>query len=227
MRHKKGGKMNAIETYAQAMIAHEYDYLRERDPKRFANIPPETLAEFEQRTRDDATELAEHIRTRSPEFVRRVMQGMLYPNNKHSRQLYESITGETLPRSVKDTEALVWNWPEVKAYREQRAAERDAKEKQRAAEEQQRQAKYIAELSEAVRNDEPISGESLVDLAKHLGLSIHPRTVGTLRNRVGSLNSSSGRAFSTRSGTFNLPTTVFQLYRDCRAQLSETHEATK
>lgn len=176
----------AAEEYAKFFYDKELERVRKHMPHRLAGLTDERLGEFWQHLVDDGHRLAAHIVAKDEAFCSRVEQGLLHPDNKASRRLFERVTGRDLPRTVKGTAAAVAEYcgPQLERYRAARQAERDAEER---AEREEREAAERAAIDDAkdrVRRGVPISGEELLTLAKDIGVKVHPRTAGTIRQRL-------------------------------------------
>ncbi len=72
---------------------------------------------------------------------------------------------------------------------------------------------------ERLKANNPISGDELVDVAKHLGLVPHIRTIGTLRKRVVSI-----RPGQCRIAGGSVPDGVWQLLNSVMSALTETED---
>jgi len=97
----------AAATHAQAMIDHEYDYQKNHNPLSYENISQKQKDQWEKRIHDKSRKLADEIEGRKPDFIRRSQQGLLHPDNKHSRRLFSAVTGLRLPPTVQGTSEIV------------------------------------------------------------------------------------------------------------------------
>lgn len=64
-----------------------------------------------------------------------------------------------------------------------------------------------------VANCQLVSGDELMDLARHLGVSVHPRTAGMIRKKVDRLHNR-GAAIHGKKSQTNINSAV-QVYVDC------------
>lgn len=143
--------------------------------------------------------------------------GTFDPRNLSWRRIFTRMTGIELPKGVKATNAAVRAWlgeERVAGWYSARQAKREAEEDARKL---KRAAERLAEM-EAIKasvvEGAGIDGRSLVDLARHVGIDIHPRTAGTAIKRLGSISSNQASVY----GKGPLPQSVWRLYRDvCEA----------
>jgi len=101
-----------------------------------------------------------------------------------------------------------------------KAVEREASYARQREVAEAREVAVIVALKASVLEDKTIDAGQLIDLAKHLGIEIHSRTIGMLRKRVVSLNSSSAR-IRGKGLPSNSP---YSLYKQCRNLLLEEKE---
>lgn len=102
-----------------------------------------------------------------------------------------------------------------------RHEEREAREAARTQQEAEQDAKRWEKIRDQISKDEQIHGEDLEYAAKKLRVDVHPRTLGTLRSRVSAINSGTARVSKTRSGSWECPTAIYVLYRECRKLIAE------
>ena len=174
---------NIIGEFADNMIAEE---LREMPPERRATITPQRIEEVRERLVNTALSTATAIGNKS-ELYRRCRRGLLDPGNKHSRLVFERITGLKLPKSSSDTHQFIREYvgdEVVSAYFKERA-DAEAAEAQANKEKRDREHEaHIARITAAILAKQQIGGHDLIDIARHVGIDVHPRTVGSIRSNV-------------------------------------------
>ncbi len=213
--------MSAIQDYANGMVEIELASHRKYRPEQLAKVSPEDIERYRQSKIVQAEQLASDIRNHSPKIVERIATGLLHPDNKLSRAVFSEVTGIALPSTVGGTDRVIqasnpWGQLLVDYWAEYRK-QRDAKQ---AELENARQAKLLESVNrsiESLKANNPISGDELVDVAKHLGLAPHIRTIGTLRKRVVSI-----RPGQCRIAGGNVPDGVWQLLNSVMSALTET-----
>ena len=145
------------------------------------------------------------MNTATQQYAERITNGALHPDNKAIRQLFTALTGIELPRTVSGTESAiaagpVWG-PLVadcrRAWREAREAAELAASRQRFA------------------AGERVTGGELLAVARSIGIDVHPRTAGTLKNRVLEIGGGSARIRGGRC-----PDGVWEVYRASLALVS-------
>lgn len=115
------------------------------------------------------------------------------------------------------SEADITTSREARAERLEAARiERERKAAERAEREREAEKKRLAELRLALSAGDPIDGSDLVDVARWLGIDVHPRTVGMLRQRIASVCANQcrfrGKAAPAQS--------IYRLYRDCQESIA-------
>lgn len=122
-------------------------------------------------------EVVAAVQNRTPNLLE---QGIQYTDNRVTRQLFTSLTGLTLPKTQRDTLAVLTAYIGTERVaehqRQKEQAEADAKA--------ERDRKRIWYIVERFRSGETITGDELIDVSRWLGAEIHPRTVGMLRDKV-------------------------------------------
>lgn len=201
--------MNALDLDALASeVAERYfDYLYGRDLKseRFTRLPAdkqrEMLANAIGKLKGEIAKIVQRILDRD---VRLLEAETFHPSNKMYRDIFSRVTGQTLPGSANETRQVVADYigsDKLKAAEDARAAVAAEKELAKQAAEAARLA------SIAKRFDDQITGQELLDLARHHGIEVHPRTAGMLKSRVLSIGRdqarvtgrpSTGNAFAIR-----------------------------
>lgn len=78
-------------------------------------------------------------------------------------------------------------------------AEKQAADAAKAAEKERARVARVEGIIARIKNDEMVSGDELVDAARHLGIEVHIRTIGMLRERVKSINSGQAKITGERS----------------------------
>lgn len=207
----------AVKEYADWFIQQERKRLAE-NPAEVAdkNYTAEETAQFEAGWHTAGRQLATAILEKSDYFCARVCNGMLHPDNKASRRLFEQVTGLKLPRTVKGTADVVgeYAWVQLADYRRRRdtAAALEAAKKQDAANAQYME--YIELISDKVAAGEQIAGNELLNLATFLGVNIPPRTVGAIRKHVVTIGPTVGTFRTCKP-----PQNIYEIYRRCREKL--------
>lgn len=174
---------NIIEEFATNMIEEE---LREMPPERRATITPQRIEEVRERLVNQGLSTAVCIGNK-PELYRRCRRGLLDPGNKHSRMVFERVTGLTLPKKSSDTTNFIREYvgnEVVSAYFKEREDAERAKTEAREAEKKQKHEAHIARITAAILAKKQIGGHDLIDIARHVGIDVHPRTVGSIRSNV-------------------------------------------
>lgn len=221
----------AAQTYADAMWANEVKRCTSTPigQNRFAEISEDAKAKFREGLLADAKLVVEMCldparliewRGQPTCLIQRAGQGMLHPDNKISRQLFTDVTGVTLPPTVGGTQAIVrayvgdelWN-----RYFAAREAERLQVEQEKADAAKLIEDQRLASIKSRFLANEYIKGAEFVDLAKSLEVSIHPRTIGVLREKIHEV------AFDGRCTMLNkrhaIPQGVSIAHRDVKAKL--------
>lgn len=150
-------------------------------------------------------------------------RGLYHPSNPLCRRIFCAVTGLTLPGTVSGTNQVVCEYvgqQVIDKYEQNLLQEKEAEENARVAKRRQEFEAWVAKVTADVIADEMISGDDLATLCRHLNIELHPRTIGTLRNRVHLIKSDTGRC----TGRGHLPTTVFAAYRSCRKSLTTQGE---
>lgn len=211
---------DAAQEYANDLIEREYGYARTFHLERFLKLTDQEKAEFENRIRKEAEELAQSILDKSPEWVKRVASGQLHPSNGRSRRLFSALTGIKLPSTVKGTKEAVHSYmgQELDDYFAAKEAERVEKARAKSEKEAQRQKESLAASLKALKNKERLGPEQLIEVARHLGVNIHPRTVGAIRKHLIEISDYITRV---RKQKTRMPQTVWGVYRECLKKVSE------
>lgn len=143
--------------------------------------------------------------------------GSFHPSNKHSRAMLESLYSVSLPNTVEATREAVRGLIGRDYCERMRKQEEDKREKERIDREyaeSEKRSEYINELKSRVIEGKTIDGEDLYELAKELGISVHPRTAGTLKNRLRSI--ANGKATTTGG---KLPYSVWDLFSEVESKV--------
>ncbi len=215
--------IQAIEDYANAMTEHELAFYREYKPERLAKLQaeqPNAVEDFREKKRHDARELATGIETRSEWFLKRVQSGLLHPDNKTSRKLFEMTTGITLPKTLAATRDVVNSYCGVALSElvNKQNAERDEADRKEREQQAIEETKRLERIAENIRTNRSVSGDEVLDIARHIGIDVHPRTAGSLRKRVVGVVGTSARI----SGKGTLSDGVWDVIRTVRELLAET-----
>jgi hypothetical protein len=205
----------AIERYAAAMLKIELEHQEEYHAERLAKTRaenPEIIDQYRDRMAEDGRALATAILERSEVFLKRARYGLLHPQNKVSRKLFEAVTGVKLPHTSSGTHDAVYGYcgDAMVKYEAGLKAEQDAKENAEAEKKAEADRIYIGKISTKVAAGDWISGGEMLDLARSLAIEVHPRTAGTLKRRIHGCNGGSARI----SGKGKVPYTVYDLYKE-------------
>lgn len=218
-------------TAEQTAIADKYG--AKMFASELAKYPAERVAKLEQDSPGAVeryrVQLLEDWRENARQFLQREtcyarhLRGAFHPDNKTSRAMLAELTGIVLPATVGGTrQAIRQHCGESYCAAEDSArekAEREARETAERKESERAAAELEQRLQghrETVCSGEAISGESLLELARSLGIDVHPRTAGMLRKRVAWVEAHR----NARWGKAHLPGSVCELYRRCQELLS-------
>jgi hypothetical protein len=148
---------------------------------------------------------------------------MLHPDNRLSRALFSEITGIQLPpQSGKTWDVLTADpiWGQLLRDHEQaiterqEAANRERIERERIEREQAAKLARMDKAKSTLLANGQIDGETLLELARYIGIDVHPRTAGTLKKRIGLIGNGSCRVYGG-----SVPDGVWVLYREVMAVL--------
>lgn len=210
----------AARRFAETIIADAYKHAKENTPERLAKLTQEDKDVFEAKWHKDAVTLTTRILGKGKALYDDARIGRFHPSNRESRALFAALTGMTLPSRAGDTMATLRFYVGEAAWDGFAAA----RENTRLAEQLDREA-AIAARHQNLMNDVmtrivgniAITGDEFADLVKHLKPhvgEVHPRTIGTIRNRVASIQEGTARV---RGGS--LPAGVHQIYTKCVSYL--------
>lgn len=212
----------AADAYGNSMVDREIARHKKNCPERLAKVTADELQRYRESWVEIGAALANDIFSKSDNFIKRVEQGLLHPSNATSRKLFTDVTGVSLPKTVKGTQAAVAGYcgEQIAAYRAALHAEHQRQEAQRLAAENAKQAVIIAGIETRIIAGDFVSGDELVQIARHLEIEIHPRTVGTLRKRVVQVKAEQARI----TGRGYAPSSIYELYREVADTLKATDE---
>ena len=74
----------------------------------------------------------------------------------------------------------------------------------------------MTDIKATVQRGESISGEDLIDLTRYLGIDVHPRTIGAIRNHVVTIAEDTARVYRKRN---RCPQSVHTVYASCQEAL--------
>lgn len=200
--------------FAQAMLNREIDYCMKERPEKMARFTPQEQEDLKAKFLADRKEYAlkEIAKFKSTDELLKMHRiGSLHPSNKNTRKMFEQWSGKKLPPSPGATEGFLKEFigaEIVDAYYARREADEKAAEKAKADAENARALARLADLATKVSNDQPIDGHGMVDLAKWLGIELHPRTIGAIRDRVNQIQQGKALLIGRRP----LPDTVWKAY---------------
>lgn len=207
----------AVKRRAQDHVKLQKEYFEKRPPRE--PITDEQWAEYERGCETRSIEESIDLIYKTPVAVQRAATGWFHPSNKASRRLFTGITGLRLPNGVGASARVVEEYFEgaIAAYWKAKEDESVAARVARELEQERIEAKRLAEIEQRVRDDKAISGMELVDLARHLDIDVHPRTVSTLRHKVFELRRNTGRVAKNLRDS----TSAWKVYRQCVSALQE------
>jgi hypothetical protein len=189
----------------------QYRFAGDLKSERFLKLSADQQGELIERAKtgivDELRKLTLRIDARDVSLLH---SATFHPSNKRYREFFTLQTGVALPNGATATHDAISKWigaERLQAHASQVEAERARVEGEKSAAESAR----LAAIVEKIKRDEPIDGDSLIDACRFLGIEVHPRTAGTLRKRVVSINSSTARI--TGKGLSNEP---YRLYRACQ-----------
>lgn len=206
----------AIRRYADSKYRHEIDYQKQYNPERLAAVPQTELDRYRSECLANAEQVAAEIDDKTKCAVA-FLRGRFHPSNDWSRRLFSDLTGIALPPTVAGTDTVFQAYcgAEIDAEHERKRIEQEAKESAAREAEQRKRDERKAKLSAKVAANESIPGDDLAELCGMLGIELHPRTIGTLRKRVRSINSQSATIVGK-----GLSDAAYHAYLSCAAAVS-------
>ena len=207
-------KAEAVKPYAEAMVQIAIDNAVQSG--RGNDITEEIVQSCRDYWLGESEAKADKILTQAGLYAC-LCNGTFHPSNKHSRRMLETLHSVTLPKTVEATREAVRDLIGRDYCEAMRKQEEDAKEKKRIVREYAESGKrseYINELKNRVIEGKTIDGDDLYELAKELGISVHPRTAGTLKNRLRSI--ANGKATATGG---KLPYSVWDLFSEVESKV--------
>ncbi|AMV35703.1 hypothetical protein VN12_26660 [Pirellula sp. SH-Sr6A] len=137
-----------------------------------------------ERLRKLGLQLIEEIADKESLYLR-MWNGTFRPDNRCSREMFQKLTGLQLPPGVKATREflIAYIGPEwVSQQQEKERAEREAEAKRDREQQEAYYAGLMDEIATRTKSGQNISGRELVNLARHIGIQVHPRTAGAATN---------------------------------------------
>lgn len=200
--------------YAQYFTNHAIEAAKSKGLGRFEALlkeNPNTIPDFLEGWKQKGLQAIEGIETKSEEWLRHCGNGLFSPLNPASGKLLCAVLGVPRPTTRKGFEAILeaYAGPEIRAYKEARRLEQEAKEAERLKLEQEAEARVIEVLKNklAIPGGQ-ISGLELVGVARSIGIAVHPRTAGSCK-RVHAI----GECGARLSGK-SIPDGVWSLLRE-------------
>ncbi|XZE35346.1 hypothetical protein SH501x_000836 [Pirellulaceae bacterium SH501] len=152
----------------------------------------------------------------------RLRNGMFRTENRSSRRMFTKVTGVELPLTYRGTKEAIINFLGRDWVAEQEEKARLEFEAEMKREEDERQARYaeqMQEIADRAKRGHTITGRELTNLARHLGIQVHPRTAGSASNVEWINNERAGvRKQCNVQG-------VFRLLRDVLEELNREPES--
>ena len=183
---------------------------------------------YEESVQIDTTEkAASYLPPFTTAALKCVVQGGFHPSNTITRKLFHAITGVKLPPSCAATLTAVdaYFGEALTAYRTELRIQQEAKNAERAKvaqEKREREAAANAARLEAVtercKAGEMVTGDELVDLCRHLGVFVHPRSVRLWRDKITQVGDGTGRKYGKKTSMDS----AFAAYDACREKLPTT-----
>ncbi len=224
----KESQIEAVKVWADYMVnvaiknANEDNASREKEGRPVREITDKLIQSCRESWEKDGVALAELLLTKDG-LYKKFCVGAFHPSNKATRKLLESLYGIELPSQAGKTREAVKALIGEDYIAEQVHRATEAKERAEAEEREKQEAEYnayILPLLDKVSKDESIGGSELVDVAKHLDISVHIRTQGTLNQRVSWVNGQQCSHYPSKSGKNTpVPSSVFKLYRECHEKI--------
>lgn len=188
-RNPKGDAMNerlesVASEIAASMLANELERCAKTRPERLAEATDEMKAEYVERMRWTILGFMESLSDKEYAYSR-LRNGTFHPSNRNYRKAFHGLTGIKLPAGANATRDAVREWigEEFVAAKEAEAAS------SRAAAEYENERKRAEAHATAMdrlkaKFSEGLTGEELLELARHVGIDVHPRTAGMLKRRI-------------------------------------------
>ena len=216
-------KESAIAAYVDGILQEN---LKEHRKKFGADAPvtQERIDEVKYSLRARAGELVEAIESKES-LYHTWLHGRFHPSNKHSRKLFENLTGVKLPPRVGDTALVIkkflgLGW--VEAHEAEIQAKRDAQRRERQFHLAEQQRQRLDKLIDAMPTK--ICGSQLVELCRHVGLEHHPRTIGAARNVHSIEMVAGGLRYCVPRG--KNPQSACTMYRELMEHIEESRSKT-
>lgn len=208
--------------YARGMLVRQLDYYAKHRPELFAKVTEELKENFINRTMEDARKFAEGVEQENDWFMQSLDYGVLHPDNKTSRKLFEDLTGISLPPTVTGTHKVVNEYfsESLSAYRKRKAAEAEENARLEAEAEAKEKQDYIEGVLSKIKAKELVDGRELVDAARHLGIEVPIQTAGMLIKRVRSIGMIHGQIAARIDGK-QLSDKGWRIYFDVAKSLEE------
>ena len=204
-----------LEEYADQLIKHDLDSLPE---DRRSKVTEEQIVNVRGRLIKQAGELQASINNKA-ELWEHCRRGRLDPCNKASRMVFERTTGLKLPASSTATSKFIAEYVGsdiVDASRKAREDAANAFEKAREEKRAEAHASNIARITLTIVSAGRISGDDLIDIARHLGIDVHPRTVGSIRRNLIWIEQGQAQITNRKFDTHS----AHNLLREVRAQIN-------
>lgn len=165
--------------FAQAMVNKWYEI---REGKSIlASVTQEDIARTKERFRQQAEQLMDEIVIKHLLWDR-MRNGRFHPDNKASRKLFAEFTGISLPATVGGTVRTIMEHLGLEWCKQKEADERAAYEAEQAAEHERMRAEQVALMEKLIAKMPcEVNGSQLLEMARHLGVEVHPRTAGVLK----------------------------------------------
>jgi hypothetical protein len=206
------------------IVADELAEALKHETDRGRDVTESEKAAYCERRRSYWENVASWIKDKS-EVYRKAQRGAFHRSNKNTRRIFTFITGIALPSTTRDTIATIRQYvgPDTIAMIEHEEwLEAEAAKAEREAERQAEAAKHAAEMEKlkaAILADSPITGSQLDELATYLDLEVHPRTIGSCRKNIVTINSNQARFYGKA-----FPEGARRVYRTVRQALLDALE---
>ena len=172
--------------WAIQMIEQEYKRCSIKNAAKYQIVPLQAKLDYEDSVIQAAIDNTISILTIDDEFCNRVNYGWMHPSNRISRRLFTALTGVDLPKTIEGTYEAIEQYAGSKLAEYAGRVEAEKAKKKRAEEQEQKEkeAAEFTRLRKAAMQNDQLSADELVDLARLLGVEVHPRTIGMMRKRV-------------------------------------------
>lgn len=215
-------RQEAIQAYADWMIENELNHYRKYQPDRLATVTDEQMTAFRGGWLIKAGDVAATFDDKRA-FWKSMNDGRYHPDNRASRRLFTAITGIDLPKTNAGTREVLRAFigeESALAFEEEVRLAKEAREAEHVAKEAAKRDAYLSTIKAKFLAGGGVNGDELVDLARSLGIEIHPRSVGMLRKRVVWICEDKARIY--KGGPID---SAYELYKEVKEAMAEQQAA--